>query len=80
MALYIPIRKVDEDSRSARYSFGEPGAATGMVSIDKASGAVESLGDVAGDEAMEHVVARVEHKLRQHWQRGEYPETTCWAS
>ncbi len=80
MALYMPIRKVDEDSRAARYSFGRPGGATGLVSVDKASGAVEVLGDVEGDETTANDVARVKHKLRQHWQRDEYPETTCWAS
>jgi hypothetical protein len=80
MALYIPIRKVDEDSQSARYTFGEPGTATGLASVDKASGTVEILKGSVGDEATEHVVARVKHKLHQHWRKGEYPVATCWAS
>jgi hypothetical protein len=79
MAIYIAIRKLDEDDIRVAYSFGVAEDKTGRMEIDKGSGQVRVVHQAPDDESS-HISSRAAHKLREHWQKGEYPASTCWAS
>jgi hypothetical protein len=77
--MYIAIRKTDEDDGIACYSFGVAEDRTGRMQIDKATGQVRIVDPAPDDESL-RISSRAARKLRQHWENGEYPASTCWAS
>ena len=79
MAMYIAIRKLNENDTMVCYSFGIEDNSTGRLEIDKASGQVRIV-DQAPEDESSRISSRAAHKLRQHWEKGEYPDSTCWAS
>jgi hypothetical protein len=79
MAIYIAIRKIDESESGATYSFGLAEGSIGRIEIDKATGQVRVIEQAPNDESS-RISSRAVHKLRQHWEKGEYPASTCWAS
>ncbi|HEY9420626.1 MAG TPA: hypothetical protein VIW92_04365 [Thermoanaerobaculia bacterium] len=79
MAVYIPIRKVEETPTSVDYAFEDNLGNSGLVRLNKASGDVELLKALPGTKAEEYL-ARVIYKLTKHWEKGEIPDATCWAS
>lgn len=80
MAIYIEIRKVREDGRSADYSFALQGHNEGLLRLEKSTGKVELLHALSGDSPEKGIFERAAHKVRTHWRKGELPERTCWAS
>jgi hypothetical protein len=78
MAIYIAIRKLDESDTTATYSFGVAEDKAGRVEIDKTTGEVHVV-DQAPNDGSSRIFSRVARKLRQHWEKGEYPDSTCWA-
>ena len=79
MGLYVLIRRVELTKDSADYAFGESETALGRVRIDRHTGEV-TLVTPAPDDPNSVLFVRAAFKLRQHWNKGEVPETTCWAS
>ncbi len=77
--MYIAIRKLIEQEGTVAYSFGISDDKMGRVEIDKSTGNVRLIVESA-DDPSSRLFARVAHKLRQHWDKGEYPAATCWAS
>jgi hypothetical protein len=79
MAVYIAIRKMNESDIVVTYSFGIGDDVTGCLEIDKATGQIRIVSQAPNDESS-RLFSRAAQKLRQHWEKGEYPSTTCWAS
>lgn len=79
MAIYIPIRKVEETSSGVNYSFGDGLGAEGLLRLDKASGEIELLRALPGSRSDEYF-ARASFKLRKHWAKGEVPDVTSWSA
>jgi hypothetical protein len=79
MALYIEIRKTEENSSEVIYTFSTDLSGLGKVSIHKKTGDCNILKEPEND--VEHILSsRVCRKLAKHWQKGEFPDITCWAS
>lgn len=78
MAFYISITKTFEDPTVVRYRFEGDGR-IGSLTIAKATGEVALDAPVPGDENG-HYFSRAAAKLRKHWNHGEFPEHTAWAS
>ena len=79
MALYIMIRKIADNPTSAEYAFGTGEDQLGQFKIDKTTGKVV-LVEPAPDDNEGAVYHRATYKIKKHWEAGELPEVTCWAS
>jgi hypothetical protein len=79
MAVYISIQKSSETAADAIYILELVDGQRGRVRIDKTSGEVSQIEALPGDE-LGQLYKRAVHKLRQHWEKGEFPDKTCWAS
>lgn len=94
MGIHVPIEKVSEDAHGATYRFTkdvfEPDPArprrlrvartlVAVCSVAKGSGAVVLVDD-GGWAAGSGEFARVQQRLKQHWQAGEFPAVTSWSS
>lgn len=79
MAMYIAIRKQSENDLNVIYSFGVSEDKVGRIQIDKTTGNIDLLDSAPNDESAS-LFSRASRKLQQHWERGEYPDATCWAS
>jgi hypothetical protein len=79
MAIYIAIRKIDENANTVDYTFGLSEGADGRLRLDKVSGQVSLLQAAPGDH-QNRFYGRAAHKVRKHWEDGEIPDKTCWAS
>jgi hypothetical protein len=77
--MYVAIRKVSENDSTATYSYGVEEDRTGCIQIDKKTGQVQIVDQAPNDE-FSRIFSRAARKLRQHWEKGEYPASTCWAS
>ena len=90
----IDIRKVAEDESCADYIFGcglwvpdethhgknrQHQTNLGRVRIYKSDGEVELLSAMPGDVG-ERRASATAYKLNKHWQNGEFPRTTQYAS
>ena len=79
MAIYIPIKIIDENHYEAVYSFfGSGEVLIGKVKILKESGDVSLLWIKDAKYLFEY--KRVKRKLFLHWRLGELPQSTNWAS
>jgi hypothetical protein len=79
-AISIRILKVDENSEWVKYAFGgPPQKVLGHVKIFKANGEIR-LVDIIDDKYMRHIFPGVEKQLTEHYQQGEFPERTLYAS
>ncbi|MBV9494353.1 MAG: hypothetical protein JOZ54_08900 [Acidobacteria bacterium] len=79
MAFYIEINKESEDARAAQYRFEADRQGVGRFEIDKATGQVELLSPMPGDEK-EKVFQRAAVKIIREWREGRLPERAEWAS
>ena len=79
MAIYLSIRQVEMTPAEAVYEFGTSDGPTGLLGICKETGNVELKKAIPGDNGKAHF-ARASHKLKKHWNSGELPEVTYWAS
>ena len=77
MAVLISIRKVKESSGEATYECADDNVKFTAV-VRKSDGSVMVLSD--GHIVPEHVPSKVKRKLYLHWNDGQYPDVTCWAS
>lgn len=79
MAIYIQIRKLSEDNAVALYSFGALNEIIGKIKISKSSGAI-SLIEITDSARTQFYLSRVGRKLAQHFEKGEFPDETCYAA
>ncbi len=92
--MYIPLRKVAENDEYADYLFyagvwvpdeETEGKSTqrqtnfGRFRFIKASGKAQVLCEMPGDKGGVRV-SRAIQIISRHWQNGELPSDTCWAS
>ena len=78
MAIYILIEKVSEDSNYAEYTFGLNENALGKMRIEKQTGKIFITEEFPDDNGF--VSQRAGRKIFLHWENGEFPDKTCWAS
>lgn len=79
MAIYVGIERLNENDEFAEYSFGPNENERGRLRINKQSGEIDVLEEVAGDESKKYSVRAV-RKLTLHFRANELPEVTCFAS
>jgi hypothetical protein len=79
MAIYIAIRKIEETENTVSFSYSSVESQLGAVKLCKSSGEV-SLAEPAPNDAQGRLFSRVAFKLKKHWEKGEFPDKTCWAS
>lgn len=79
MGMLIDIKKINENDARAIYSFSTPEGDTGEVAIDKKTGECFVIEEPEWDKNHK-LAARVGIKLEQYWEKGEFPDITCWAS
>lgn len=79
MAIYISITKLTDNNDFADYSFSDNDKQSGVLRLIKSSGKIELLTALPNDEK-ESFYQRAAYKVKKHWEAGELPEKTCWAS
>jgi len=79
MAFYIKIMKVSETSDHAMFEFETTPDARGMLSICKATGKIELLREMPGDNR-KFFFHRASYKVMKHWKSGALPDLLEWAS
>lgn len=79
MGFYVMIIKEREDDREVIYRFGPDESNLGSLRLEKANGEVIEVSPLQTDNAR-HFIIRATVKLRQHWNKGEYPDRTSWES
>jgi hypothetical protein len=79
MAVYVEIRKETETTTGFIYRYVAFDGSVGRLEIDKCDGITRpisiAIGDVSGRS-----YALAARKLLKHFQAGEFPDETCWAS
>ena len=89
IGLQIAIRRTDNDDDSTVYQFfvregrgglaiSDPTGRAGSVRLMKPTGDVV-LVEPCPDDHDDILLSRVVSKLKKHWKKGEYPESTWWA-
>lgn len=81
MGMLIEIKKITdlEDNGEVVYTFSTPEGDFGKVSINKKTGECFAIEEPEWDKESKLAV-RVGIILKEHWQEGEFPDITCWAS
>jgi len=79
MGLFIEINKIEEKEQEVFYSFCTSEGNAGKVSINKDTGEFFVIEEPAWDKNHK-LASRVGIKLEEHWEKGEFPDITCWAS
>ncbi len=79
MAIYIQIRKIDEDATGATYEFGPSEGFIGTVFVEKATREV-SLLHIDDPKREAFYFSRVRRALQRHLEAGEFPASTCHAA
>ena len=79
---YIELNKREETELSVTYEFFSRFGNhedTGILEVNKKTGAYKVLKELPGDvnNKLEEYACRA---ILKHWQKGEYPDKTCWAS
>jgi hypothetical protein len=79
MAIYVSIRKIADKINYVEYSYGVSDDKLGRLNVDKQTGEI-SIIEVAPGDSQGRFSSRAIYKLTQHWEAGELPDVTCWAS
>ena len=79
MATYVLLQKVSDTDLEATYDFGPDERTLGRLRLIKGSGVVEILTPAPVENSSIYFL-RARAKVLQHWERGELPEATCFAS
>jgi len=80
MAIYVEIRKVFENEDFVHYEYrGSVNSDCGKLQINKSTADVEVI-KYEKNDPKGFYASRACMKLYEHWKRGEFPETTIWAS
>ena len=79
MAVYVEIRRDRETERGYVYRYVASDGSIGRLELDKSDGSSRPVEFASGDgEGRAYALAA--RKLLKHFQAGEFPEETCWAS
>lgn len=79
MAIYIQIRKTDEDDSGATYEFGPSEGFIGTVFVERATHEV-SLLHIDDPKKQDFYFSRVRRALQGHLEAGEFPASTFYAA
>lgn len=79
MATYVSITKTTSNDDFVEYSFGPNDSSRGLLRIHRATGAIEVLDEVPGDDTKLYSI-RASRKVAQHFKKHEFPDVTCFAS
>ncbi len=79
MAVYVKIRKERETKDGFVYLYVVDDGSVGRFEIDRANGSTRPI-EIATGDPNAHFYALAAHKLLKHYQAGEFPDKTCWAS
>jgi hypothetical protein len=77
MAIYVPLRKMEEDETAAIYEFGDVASFHGTLMVEKDTGKIDLIHIEAWAEKMIYV-SRSRRKLRDLHEAGIYPEEAAW--
>ena len=79
MAIYISIKQTANEIDFVEYSFGNNENQLGKLRISKDSGEISLVESYSTDNE-QGIYQRAAHKIKKHWESGELPKETCWAS
>lgn len=79
MAIHILIKKKIETSEQVIYEFDVTSKGVGVFSINKATGAIDLIQELDGDEKG-MLFARAAHKIKRSFKAGIFPEREEWVS
>lgn len=79
MAIYVGIRKIEEDAEYVTYEFGPNEERVGSIRLTKEDGQMEVISEVPDDDKRAYSPC-AKRKLLLHWRKQEFPEKTCFAS
>jgi hypothetical protein len=79
MAIYVEIRKDAQTERGFIYRYIASDGTIGRLEVDSFDGSTRSL-EIASGDSDEHFYNLAARKLFKHFQAGEFPDETCWAS
>jgi hypothetical protein len=79
MAVYVEIRRDRESEKGFLYQYVAADGSVGVLELDKSDGSSRPISLASGDQnGRTYMLAA--RKLFKHFQAGEFPEKTCWAS
>lgn len=79
MAFYILLLKESEDEEKVVYRFGPNEEKLGRLQLNKLSGEVKEIEPTPTDNSSA-LFPRAASKIYLHWNEGNFPEESCWAS
>ena len=79
MAVYVEIRKERETESGFVYRYVASDGSVGLLEVVKADGSSRPI-EIASGDREERFYALAARKLLKHFQAGEFPDETCWAS
>ncbi len=80
LGIYVHIEKHLETDEFVDYCYGQDASGFGMLRISKRNGEVQLLRPAVCDNKDHMNFHRAARKLRKHWEAGDMPEKTWWAS
>jgi hypothetical protein len=79
MAVYVEIRKNRETQNGFEYRYVASDGSVGRLELARADGSSHPI-EIASGDRDEHFYSLAARKLLKHFQAGEFPDETCWAS
>ena len=79
MAVYVEIRRDRETLDGFVYHYVASDGSVGRLEIARADGSSRPI-EIASGDLDERSYSLAARKLLKHFQAGEFPEETCWAS
>jgi hypothetical protein len=79
MAVYVEIRRDRETEVGFVYRYVASDGSVGRLEIAKVDGSSRPV-EIASGDREERFYTLAARKLLKHFQAGEFPEETCWAS
>ena len=79
MAIYVAIRKEEETLNGFVYRYVVADGSVGRLEISKLDGSSRPI-EIASGDGEGRSFALASRKLLIHFQTGEFPNETCWAS
>lgn len=79
MAVYVEIKKLEETKTGFIYTYTSKDGSIGHIEVDIKNRIIAPASIASGDDQGRSCVLAA-RKLFLHMQKGEFPESTCWAS
>lgn len=79
MAAYVEIVRTQQSAAWNSYSYSEDGGMSGVVEINAETGDTRPAPEQV-DPGQRRALMMASTRLRKHWQAGELPARTAWAS